>query len=120
MRVARDERELSGAYETARNEADKAFGSPDVYLEKYLDAPRHIEFQIFGDSHGNVQHLGERECSIQRRHQKVIEEAPSPALTRSSAARWGPPRSRRRRPSTTPTPADRVLLDAQDRFYFME
>jgi len=60
MRVARDERELSGAYETARNEADKAFGNPDVYLEKYLDAPRHIEFQVFGDSFGNVQHLGER------------------------------------------------------------
>src|SRR5512132_2175347 len=81
MRVARDERELSGAYETARAEAETAFGSSEVYLEKYLEAPRHIEFQIFGDSHGNVQHLGERECSIQRRHQKLIEEAPSPALT---------------------------------------
>ena len=121
MRVARDERELSGAYETARNEADKAFGSPDVYLEKYLDAPRHIEFQIFGDSHGNVQHLGERECSIQRRHQKLIEEAPSPALT---------PELRRQMGAAAITAAKAVnytnagtiefLLDAQDRFYFME
>jgi acetyl-CoA carboxylase biotin carboxylase subunit len=121
MRVARDERELSGAYETARNEADKAFGSPDVYLEKYLDAPRHIEFQIFGDSHGNVQHLGERECSIQRRHQKLIEEAPSPALT---------PELRRQMGAAAVTAAKAVnytnagtiefLLDAQDRFYFME
>jgi len=121
MRVARDERELSGAYETARNEADKAFGSPDVYLEKYLDAPRHIEFQIFGDSHGNVQHLGERECSIQRRHQKLIEEAPSPGLT---------PELRRQMGAAAVTAAKAVnytnagtiefLLDAQDRFYFME
>jgi acetyl-CoA carboxylase biotin carboxylase subunit len=121
MRVARDERELSGAYETARNEADKAFGSPDVYLEKYLDGPRHIEFQIFGDSHGNVQHLGERECSIQRRHQKLIEEAPSPALT---------PELRRQMGAAAVTAAKAVnytnagtiefLLDAQDRFYFME
>ncbi len=121
MRVARDERELSGAYETARNEADKAFGSSDVYLEKYLDAPRHIEFQIFGDSHGNVQHLGERECSIQRRHQKLIEEAPSPALT---------PELRRQMGAAAITAAKAVnytnagtiefLLDAQDRFYFME
>ena len=58
MRVARDERELSGAYETARNEAEKAFASSEVYLEKYLEEPRHVEFQIFGDLHGNVQHLG--------------------------------------------------------------
>jgi acetyl-CoA carboxylase biotin carboxylase subunit len=80
MRVARDERELSGAYDTARAEAEKAFANSDVYLEKYLEAPRHIEFQIFGDTHGNVQHLGERECSIQRRHQKLVEESPSTAL----------------------------------------
>jgi acetyl-CoA carboxylase, biotin carboxylase subunit len=121
MRVARDERELSGAYETARNEADKAFGSPDVYLEKYLDAPRHIEFQVFGDSHGNVQHLGERECSIQRRHQKLIEEAPSAVLT---------PELRRQMGEAAITAAKAVnytnagtiefLLDSQDRFYFME
>ena len=121
MRIARDERELSGAYETARAEAEKAFGSSEVYLEKYLDAPRHIEFQIFGDLHGNIQHLGERECSIQRRHQKLIEEAPSPVLT---------PELRREMGAAAIAAAKAVhytnagtiefLLDAQDRFYFME
>jgi acetyl-CoA carboxylase biotin carboxylase subunit len=121
MRVARDERELSNAYETARAEAEKAFANSDVYLEKYLEAPRHIEFQIFGDAQGNVQHLGERECSIQRRHQKLIEEAPSSVLT---------PDLRRRMGAAAVTAAKAVnytnagtiefLLDAQDRFYFME
>jgi acetyl-CoA carboxylase biotin carboxylase subunit len=121
MRVARDERELSNAYETARAEAEKAFANSDVYLEKYLEAPRHIEFQIFGDTQGNVQHLGERECSIQRRHQKLIEEAPSSVLT---------PDLRRRMGAAAVTAAKAVnytnagtiefLLDAQDRFYFME
>jgi len=80
MRVARDERELASAYETARAEAEKAFGNSEVYLERYIEEPRHVEFQIFGDHHGHLRHLGERECSIQRRHQKLIEESPSPAL----------------------------------------
>ena len=81
MRLARDERELKRAFDTARNEAEKAFGDPAIYLEKYLEQPRHIEFQILADRHGRVIHLGERECSIQRRHQKLLEESPSPALT---------------------------------------
>ena len=89
MRVARDERELAGAYDTARAEAEKAFGNAEVYLEKYLEEPRHIEFQVFGDSHGNIRHLGERECSIQRRHQKLIEEAPSAALDAELRTRMG-------------------------------
>ena len=89
MRVARDERELSGAYETARAEAEKAFGNAEVYLEKYLESPRHVEFQIFGDSRGTIRHLGERECSIQRRHQKLIEEAPSAALDEGLRSRMG-------------------------------
>jgi len=80
MRVARDARELKAAFDTARHEAEKAFGSGAVYLEKYLTAPRHIEIQVIGDSGGRVLALGERECSIQRRHQKLIEEAPSPAV----------------------------------------
>jgi len=70
MRVVRNEEELPVAFGTARNEAQQAFGTPDVYLEKFIERPRHIEFQVLGDKHGRVMHLGERECSIQRRHQK--------------------------------------------------
>jgi acetyl-CoA carboxylase biotin carboxylase subunit len=80
MKVARSESELEQAYSTARAEAKAAFGDDAVYMEKYLDKPRHIEIQVMCDSHGNVAHLGERDCSLQRRHQKVLEESPSPAL----------------------------------------
>jgi acetyl-CoA carboxylase biotin carboxylase subunit len=80
MRVVQDESQLEHLFAQARAEAEAAFGVPDVYLEKYITAPRHIEFQILADEHGNVEILGERECSIQRRHQKLIEEAPSPVL----------------------------------------
>ncbi|HOC44681.1 MAG TPA: acetyl-CoA carboxylase biotin carboxylase subunit [Thermoanaerobaculales bacterium] len=81
MRLANGDAELKVAFDTARSEAEKAFGDDSVYLEKYLVRPRHIEFQVLADSRGRVIHLGERECSIQRRHQKVIEESPSVALT---------------------------------------
>jgi acetyl-CoA carboxylase biotin carboxylase subunit len=80
MRIARSEDELRLAVQTAQNEAKKAFDVPDVYLEKYIEDPRHVEFQVLGDEHGNIVHLGERECSIQRRHQKLVEESPSTAL----------------------------------------
>ena len=89
MKVARSEEELGEAFATARAEAKAAFGNDDVYMEKYLTRPRHIEIQIVADGHGNVIHLGERDCSLQRRHQKVLEEAPSPALNAEDRARIG-------------------------------
>jgi acetyl-CoA carboxylase biotin carboxylase subunit len=89
MRVVRSRDELLPAFETARNEAQQAFGVPDVYLEKFIERPRHIEFQVLGDEHGNVVHLGERECSIQRRHQKLIEESPSPGVNAKMRAELG-------------------------------
>jgi acetyl-CoA carboxylase biotin carboxylase subunit len=89
MRVATSEADLMAAYSMARTEAKASFGNDAVYMEKYLSHPRHIEIQIIGDSHGNVVHLGERDCSLQRRHQKVLEEAPSPALNAEQRARIG-------------------------------
>ena len=81
MRIVRDASEMDGAFCQAQQEAEAAFSRPDLYLEKFITAPRHIEFQILADTHGGVEVFGERECSIQRRHQKLIEEAPSPAVT---------------------------------------
>src|ERR1044072_1985867 len=81
MRIVEDEKSFEEQMERAVSEATSAFGDGSVFIEKYVTQPRHIEFQIFGDQHGNVIHLFERECSIQRRHQKVIEEAPSSILT---------------------------------------
>ena len=80
MRIARDAEELVRFFDVARQEAKSSFDNDEVYVEKFLESPRHIEFQLMGDSHGNLVHLGERECSIQRRHQKLIEESPSTAL----------------------------------------
>jgi acetyl-CoA carboxylase, biotin carboxylase subunit len=80
MRIVRKQDELLSMYQTARSEAQQAFGTPDVYAEKFIEHPRHIEFQVLGDQHGKVIHLGERECTIQRRHQKLLEESPSPAM----------------------------------------
>jgi acetyl-CoA carboxylase biotin carboxylase subunit len=83
MKVVRSEDQFAEMYSTARSEAKANFGDDTVYIEKYLEKPRHIEIQVFGDKHGNGIYLGERDCSIQRRHQKLVEEAPSPALTQS-------------------------------------
>ena len=89
MKVARTAEELDLAIKTARAEAKAAFGDDSVYLEKYLEKPRHIELQVFGDGHGNAIHLGERDCSLQRRHQKILEEAPSPALNAEARSKIG-------------------------------
>ena len=89
MKVARSADQLATAWSSARTEAKAAFGDDAVYLEKYLSTPRHIEVQVIGDSHGNACHLGERDCSLQRRHQKVLEEAPSPVIDAETRARIG-------------------------------
>jgi acetyl-CoA carboxylase biotin carboxylase subunit len=89
MKVARDASEIDTAFRTARSEAKAAFGNDEVYMEKYLQRPRHIEIQVFGDGKGNGVHLGERDCSLQRRHQKVFEEAPGPCITPEQRARIG-------------------------------
>ena len=89
MRTARNAVAFAKEYNNARNEAEKAFGNGAVYLERFLEAPRHIEIQLLGDQHGNVIHLGERDCSVQRRHQKVIEEAPSPFISDDTRKKMG-------------------------------
>ena len=81
MRIVRSEDELPNLYHAAQSEAAAAFGNGDLYMEKFIERPRHIEFQILADEHGNVVSLGERECSIQRRHQKLVEESPSVQVT---------------------------------------
>ncbi len=89
MKLAKTAEDLETAFQTARSEAKAAFGNDEVYLEKYLTTPRHIEIQVFGDGKGNAVHLGERDCSLQRRHQKVFEEAPSPVIDAATRARIG-------------------------------
>ncbi|MGH9340712.1 MAG: acetyl-CoA carboxylase biotin carboxylase subunit [Acidobacteriota bacterium] len=89
MRIVYERRQLRDALATAMSEAESAFGTSKIYMERYLENPRHIEFQVLADEHGNVVHLGERECSIQRRHQKLIEESPSPAISADLRLRLG-------------------------------
>jgi len=121
MRLAADSRELRGAFDAARMEAEKAFGDPTVYLEKYLVRPRHIEFQVLADGHGRVIHLGERECSIQRRHQKLMEEAPSPALTAELRSTMGAAAIAAARAAAYVNAGTvEFLLSAEGGFYFME
>ncbi|MXU65793.1 acetyl-CoA carboxylase biotin carboxylase subunit [Oceanomicrobium pacificus] len=89
MKLAKTAKDIDVAFQTARSEAKSAFGNDEVYIEKYLTLPRHIEIQVFGDGKGNAVHLGERDCSLQRRHQKVFEEAPSPAIDQETRSRIG-------------------------------
>jgi len=121
MRVVESPAELASALEAARSEALRAFGNDEVYLEKLLVHPRHIEVQVLGDEHGNLVHLGERECSLQRRHQKVLEESPSPLVDPALRARMGESAVRVAR-ATGYTSAGTVefLLDTDRNFYFLE
>ncbi len=121
MRVVWEEKELEKAFQTASTEAESAFGNAAVYLEKFIENPRHVEIQVMGDQHGNVYHYGERDCSVQRRHQKLIEESPSPALDQALRDKMG---------QTAVLGAKSVnyegagtiefLLDKHKNFYFME
>jgi acetyl-CoA carboxylase biotin carboxylase subunit len=121
MRVANDPEDFSRAFQLARSEALSAFGSGDVYVEKYLARPRHIEFQIMGDKHGHVIHLGERDCSVQRRHQKLIEEAPSPAVGPALRERMGADAVRGAKAiDYVGAGTIEMLLDEDGSYYFME
>ena len=121
MRVARNEEELRKNFVAARTEAGAAFGNDAVYIEKYLVRPRHVEIQLMGDHHGTVLHFGERDCSIQRRHQKLIEESPSPAVTPKIREAMGTAAVRlAERVGYTSAGTIEFLLDEDGSFYFME
>ncbi len=121
MRVAKDVDDFARSFQLARSEALSAFGNGDVYVEKYLTRPRHIEFQILGDSHGKVIHLGERDCSVQRRHQKLIEEAPSPAMTPELREKMGNDAVRGAQAiNYVGAGTIEMLLDEDGQYYFME
>ncbi|QDS34625.1 acetyl-CoA carboxylase biotin carboxylase subunit [Brevibacillus brevis] len=121
MRVAIDDEDLEKAIRQAQNEAKTAFGNPGVYLEKFVEGPRHVEIQIMADKHGNAVFLGERDCSIQRRHQKLIEEAPSPALSEELRRQMGEAAvAAAKAVSYHGAGTVEFLLDKHGQFYFME
>jgi pyruvate carboxylase subunit A len=120
MTIVHDEADLKKGLEMSAKIAASTFGMPEVYIEKYIVHPRHIEFQILADSHGNVIHLGERECSIQRRHQKLIEEAPSPALTPELRAHMGEVAVRAARQIKYENAGTIEFIFSKGEFYFME
>ena len=121
MRIVRAPGELAASLRTAQREAEAAFGNGDVYIEKYLENPRHIEFQILGDHHGNMVHLGERECSIQRRHQKLIEESPSPVLSEKVRKKMGAlVVDAAKAVQYTNAGTFEFLMDGEGKFYYME
>jgi acetyl-CoA carboxylase biotin carboxylase subunit len=121
MRVAYDEKQLRTGFGIAQAEAGAAFSNDAVYLEKYIQRPRHIEFQLFGDSHGNLIHLGERECSVQRNHQKLIEESPSPFLSPEARRKVGELAAHGARSIGYRNAGTMEFLFDQDgSFYFME
>ena len=121
MRIVREESELSSAFKTAQHEAEQGFGNPDLYVEKYVEQPRHIEIQVFGDEHGNVIHLGERDCSVQRRHQKLIEESPSPFVDEQLRTKMGEAAIKGcKAVNYVNAGTIEFLVDKSKNFYFME
>lgn len=121
MRIAKNEKELETNFVAAQNEANAAFGNPDVYIEKYIEQPKHIEIQIIGDKHGNVVHLGERDCSIQRRHQKLVEETPSLILTDEIREKMGEAAVRLAKAINYDSAGTlEFLVDKDKNYYFME
>ncbi len=121
MRIVREESELHGSLELAQTEALNAFKNGAVYIERYIERPRHIEIQVLADEHGNVIHLGERECTIQRRHQKLLEEAPSPAISKELRDEMGAVAVKAcQEIGYSSAGTFEFLLDEDDRFYFME
>ena len=121
MRICRSDEDVSINMELCQSEAQNFFGNPDVYAEKFLENPRHIEVQILGDSFGNVVHLGERDCSIQRRHQKLLEEAPSPAIDQETRAQMGAAAVRAAKAINYEGAGTcEFLLDHDGKWYFME
>ena len=120
MRVVRRAEEAGSAFEAAAREAEAAFGDGHIYVERFLERPRHIEIQVFGDLHGNVVHLFERECSIQRRHQKLVEEAPSPLLGPQQRAQMGAAAVRAARAVDYAGAGTVEFLHAGGEFYFLE
>ncbi|HEY3755226.1 MAG TPA: acetyl-CoA carboxylase biotin carboxylase subunit [Opitutaceae bacterium] len=121
MRIAHNDVSFAKEYHVARGEAEKAFGNGAVYIEKYIEKPRHIEFQILGDSHGKIIHLGERDCSVQRRHQKLIEESPSPFLTADLRKKMGKAAIRAATAANYENAGTiEFLVDGKGHFYFIE
>ncbi|MEW6509438.1 MAG: acetyl-CoA carboxylase biotin carboxylase subunit [Bacteroidota bacterium] len=121
MRIVRGEADMESALNTSRHEAEQAFGNADVYLEKYIEQPRHVEVQVFGDQHGNVIHFGERDCSVQRRHQKLIEESPSPIVDDDLRERMGEASIKGCKAVKYENAGTiEFLIDKDRNFYFME
>ncbi|MFW6007505.1 MAG: acetyl-CoA carboxylase biotin carboxylase subunit [Halanaerobiales bacterium] len=121
MRIVREPENLENAIQTAQSEAEAAFGDERVYIEKYLEEPRHVEFQIIADEYGSTVHLGERDCSIQRRHQKMIEEAPSPALNSELRKKMGKMAIKAAKAANYQSAGTvEFLLDKDNNFYFIE
>ncbi len=121
MRIVREEGEMEVAFKTAQHEAEQGFNNPDVYIEKYIESPRHVEIQVFGDQHGTVVHFGERDCSVQRRHQKLIEESPSPVVDDDLRNRMGEAAIKGcNAVSYENAGTIEFLVDKAKNFYFME